>query len=459
MKKILSGVSKSLYKTTKIALLCGVSLTCASAATKTTLVDPSSVTDIAVFLNPNVPLNKAEILKHKDQIKKMIMLNKEQVEEILDRSYRLRRLYNEAFREEHEKIKAELAKAKSALADKEEALLDKEKALDKNKAKLQMATKSRMANMLMSSARKTKISSLTEQLEKANIAVAGLTQEKAQLTSKIAGLEESLAKSNQALAAANEELQKKEAKIAKLKIVADGLVLRIKELQKGSEDDKAANAAEMRTLNEQLVLQRQKLETQKSALSAATAKTAQLQEQIAAKDKIIQDLEKIKAENATLKTQLDEATKSAQRLQGQKKALEDRLLENTELATAEQEKLKRQIEEKGSELAAVNETLAGAVRASEELTQKLNDANLKLDVTIKLSEHLENELLDTKDALQDTKEDLEAEKRKVKKIKEADAARLAAEERRRAEEAAAEEEAEKQRLAARESRSVRGDRR
>lgn len=59
-----------------------------------------------------------------------------------------------------------------------------------------------------------------------------------------------------------------------------------------------------------------------------------------------------------------------------------------------------------------------------------------------------------------TREDLDAEKKKVKKIKEADAARLAAEERRRAEEAAAEEEAEKQRLAARANRTVpvRGDR-
>ena len=191
MKKILSGVSKSLYKTTKIALLCGVSLTCASA---TTMTDPSSVTQIADFSNPKRPLDKAEILKNKDAIKKMIMLNREDVEAILDRSYTLRRLYNEAFREEFERIKVELAKAKITLADKEDALVDTQKTLDANKDKLKTATNSRMANMIMSSARKTKITSLTEQLEKASHTIVGLAKEKTLLTSKIAGLEESISK-------------------------------------------------------------------------------------------------------------------------------------------------------------------------------------------------------------------------------------------------------------------------
>jgi chromosome segregation ATPase len=456
MKKILSGVSKSLYKTTKIALLCGVSLTCASA---TTVVDPNSVAGIESFLNPRMPLDKAYILNNKEKFKKMIMLNKEQVEEILDRSYTLRRLYNEAFREEFERIKIELAKAKSALADKEEALADTNKTLEANKDKLKTATKSRMANMLMSSARKTKIISLTEQLEKATVVVAGLTKEKEQLTSKIAGLEESLAKSNQALAAAKDEIQNKQAAYEKLKKVDDGLVLKIKELQSASEQDKALSTSEIQKLTAQLTKQKQKLDAQKSALSTATTKTEQLQEQIGAKDKIIQDLEKIKAENASLKAQLDEATRSAQRLQDQKKELQDRLLENTQLATAEQEKLKRQIEEKESELATVNEKLEGKIRDSANLTQRLHDANLKLESTMQLSERLEGELRDTKEDLQYAQEDLDAEKNKVKKIKEADAARLAAEERRRAKEAAVEEEAERQRNADRASRPVRGDRR
>lgn len=499
MRKILSGVSKSIYKTTKIALLCGVSLTCASA---TSAIDPSSVTDLASFLNPNTPLDNAKILNNKEKIKKMIMQDRENVETILERAYTLRRLYNEAFREEFERIKAELAKTKSTLADKEHALLDQEKTLATNKSKLQTATKSNISNKLMSAARKTKIISLTEQLQKANIAVDGLTKEKAELTSKIAGLEKSLTKSNQALAAATAGLEQKQAEYDALKNVADKLVLRIKELEANSEKNKAANTAEIKKLATQLTEQRQELDARKSELSAAITKTGQLQEQIRAKDKIIQDLEKIKAENETLKTRLDAAAKHAQKLQDEKhqlnldlgnkgiaiesanrtlKELQDKLLKNTELATAEKEKLKKQISaneaanstlkeekdrlsenlaEKESELTKINKTLEGTINDSKALTQKLSDANLKLDATIKLSERLQNELLDTRDALQDTREDLDAEKSKVKKIKDADAARLAAEERRRAEESAAEEEAEKQRLAAREkSRPVRGDRR
>lgn len=473
MKKILSDVSKSIYKTTKIALLCSVSLTCASA---TSAIDPNSVTELASFLNPKVPLDNTEVVKNKEKLKKMIMQDRGNVETILERAYTLRRLYNEAFREEFDKIKAELAT---------------------NKNKLQVATKSSITNKLMSAARKTKIISLTEQLQKANVAVAGLTKEKAELISKIAGLEKSLEKSDQALAAANAGLQKKQATYNALKSVADKLVLRIKQLEASSEKDKATSAAEIKKLTAQLTQQRQELATQESALSAAATKAEQLQEQIRTQDKIIQDLEKIKAENETLKTQLDTATKNAQRLEGEKskltlelgnkgiaiesasialKALQDELLNNTKLATAEKEMLKKQISEKEAEnsalgtekdrllatiserdgeLTKVNETLAEKIKASEDLTQKLSDTNLILNATLELSKRLTEELEDTQLDLQDTREDLDAEKSKVKKIKDADAARLAAEERRRAEEASAEEEADKQRLAARSSRTAR----
>ena len=493
MNRILSGISKSLYKTTKIALLCGVSLTCASAMI-TTQPDPTSVTAID-FLNPKMPLDKAEITRNKDAIKKMIMINREDVEAILDRSYTLRRLYNEAFREEFERIKVELAKAKSALSDKDEALAETQKTLDVNKDKLKMATKSSIGNRLMSAARKTKIVSLTEQLEKANVAVAGLTQEKAQLTSKIAGLEESLVKSNQALAVANQELEKKQAKIDTLKIVADGLVLKIKELQKGSEDDKAANAAEIQRLNAQLSQERQKLDDQTSALSTATAKTAQLQEQIAAKDKIIQDLGKIQAENETLKRALSAEQSRAQALQNEKTDLDRQLKDaqdalqssedalnsvkaqmvaaesaardklNMTVARYEAEKRKfaaekialdASISAKDTQIAEVNQALQIKTDEASKLTQKLSETSLKLESTEKLSKKLEDELKNTKEDLQYAQEDLSVANSKIKKSKDAEAERLAAEQRRRADEAAAEEEAERQRLAA---RPVRGERR